>query len=176
MSVPFPEVYDALSKGVLDGNTVEWEGQYIFRWYEQDKNSLGGVDLYVYPFVLCMNKKKWDSLDLDIHKIFNDFSGVKGAEMTGYIFDQYNLAGKKQIEKYVANNGLPPIRYLSNEQRSVMKVGLQPVIDHWLADMKKKGVAGEAIIKDAEASVKELDSGPELSYWKREELMKGSKF
>jgi TRAP-type C4-dicarboxylate transport system substrate-binding protein len=176
MSLPFPEIYDALAKGVIDGNTVEWEGQYIFRWYELDKCSMGGVNLYIYPFIMCMNKKKWDSLPPDIQKIFNDFSGVKGAEMTGYIFDQHDLAAKKKIEEYVKKKGLPPVQFMSEEKRDELKARLQPVIDLWLAEMKKKGVPGEQILKDAEAMVKELDSGPDLNYWKREELIKKTKF
>ena len=170
MSLPFPDIYDALSKGVIDGNTVEWEGQYIFRWYELDKFSLGGVNLYIYPFIFCMNKRKWDSLPPDIQKVFNDFSGPKGAEMTGYIFDQFNLADKKHIEDYVNKKGLPPIQYISDEKRTELKDKLHPVIDLWVTEMKKKGVPGEKILQDAEAMVKELDQGPELKYWTREEL------
>ena len=176
MSLPFPEIYDALAKGVIDGNTVEWEGQYIFRWYELDKYSLGGVNLYIYPFIMCMNQRKWDSLPPDIQKIFNDFSGVKGAEMTGYIFDQHNMAAKKQIEKYVNEKGLPPVKFMSEEKRAELKKELQPVINLWLAEMKKKGVPGEQILKDAEAMVKKLDAGPELKHWKKEALSKDLKF
>ncbi len=176
MSLPFPEIYDALAKGVIDGNTVEWEGQYIFRWYELDKYSLGGVNLYIYPFIMCMNKKKWDSLPPDIQKVFTDFSGVKGAEMTGYIFGRHDSAAKKNIEKYVKKKGLPPVQFMSEKKRAELKARLQPVIDLWLAEMKKKGVPGEQILKDAEAMVRELDNGPDLKYWKREELIKKTKF
>lgn len=176
MTLPFPEIYDALAKGVIDGNTVEWEGQYIFRWYELDRYSLGGVNLYIYPFILCMNKKKWDSLPPDIQAVFEKYSGVKGAEMTGYIFDQHDIAGKKQIEKYVKTQNLSPIQYISKERREELKKKLEPVRELWRAEMAKKGVPGKEILKEAEAMVEELGKGPALKYWSHEELVKKLQF
>lgn len=176
ITLTFPEVYDALAKGTIDGNTVEWEGQYIFRWYELDRYSLGGVDLYIYPFILAMNKRKWNSLPQDIRAVFEGLSGVKGAEMTGYIFDQHDIAAKKQIERYVKEKNLPPIQYISEETRRELKKQLEPVRDMWRAEMKKRGVPGEEILNDAEKMVRELNQGPPLKYWKHEELVKKLQF
>lgn len=176
IALPFPEIYDALAKGMIDGNTVEWEGQYIFRWYELDKYSLGGVNLYIYPFIVAMNKKKWESLPPDIQAIFEKYSGVKGAEMMGYIFDQHDLAAKKQIEKYVKKQELPPIEYISKETRASLKEKLEPVRDMWRAQMKKMGVPGDQILEDAEKMVEELNKQPIPKYWTHDQLVKELQF
>lgn len=172
MSFPFPEVYDGLSKGVMDGNTVEWEGQVAFKWYELDDYSLGKLDLFVHPFIFCMNKKKWDKLPSDIQDIFNEYSGVKGAEMMGYIFDQYNNLAEKHITKYLEEKGKEPINYISDEFKAEIKKKLEPVRDLWKAEMKKMGVPADMILKDAEAIVEDLKNGPELKYWDVEEMPK----
>ncbi|RLC36800.1 hypothetical protein DRH29_03745 [candidate division Kazan bacterium] len=169
IALPFPEVYDALAKGMIDGNTVEWEGQYIFRWYELDRYALGGVNLYIYPFILCMNKRKWESLPPDIQAIFEQYSGVKGAEMTGYIFDQHNKADKKKVEDYMRKEGRP-VRFISAKMKADLKTRLEPVRKKWMEEMTKMGVPGDKILKDAEAMVKQLDKGPALKYWKADEL------
>jgi len=176
IALPFPEIYDALAKGMIDGNTVEWEGQYIWKWYELDRYSLGGVNLYIYPFITAMNKKKWESLPPDIQAAFEKCSGVKGAEMTGYIFDQHDLAGKKQIENHAKKQGLSPIEYISEETRAELKERLEPVRDMWRAEMKKMGVPGDQILKDAEAMVEELNKEPIPKYYTHEELAKDLKF
>jgi len=176
IALSFPEIYDALAKGMIDGNTVEWEGQYIWKWYELDRYSLGGVNLYIYPFIVAMNKKKWDSLPPDIQAIFEKYSGVKGAEMMGYIFDQHDIAAKKQIEKHVKKRGLPSIQYISKETRAELKKKLEPVRDMWRAEMAKRGVPGDKILNDAEAMVEVLNKGPIPKYWTHEELVKELKF
>jgi TRAP-type C4-dicarboxylate transport system substrate-binding protein len=172
VTFPFTEVYDALAKGTIDGNTVEWEGQFIWKWYEQDHYSLGGADLYAYPFVVAMNKKKWESLPIDIQAIFTAYSGLKGAEMMGYIFDQHDYAGRVQIEKHAKAQGWAPIAEISKETRETWKETLQPVRDMWKAEMAKKGVPGEEILKDAEALVEVFNKGPKPWFYKHEDLAK----
>ncbi|MDT8309620.1 MAG: TRAP transporter substrate-binding protein, partial [Bacteroidales bacterium] len=170
VSFTFPEVYDALSKGTVDGNTVEWEGQYIWKWYEQTNYSLGGVNLYAFPFVLAMNKGKWDSLPDDIKQVFNQYSGVKGAEMCGSVFDSYDDASKMMIEDYAKKNNKPAPERVSPAVKDEFEKLMAPVHEQWAADMEKKGLPGNEVLEDARELVRQIESGQNPLFWSAGEL------
>lgn len=172
ITFPFPEVYDALAKGTVDGNSLEWEGQWIWKFYEQTPYALDGINLYVYPFFLFMNKKKWESLPEDIKAIFEAYSGLKGAEMCGSLFDENDRAGKDFIENYYKKNGKPGIVVISKEEKQAWINALKPVRDGWIANMEKKGVPGNEILQDVEKLVDVFSKGPRPWFYKEKELTK----
>jgi TRAP-type transport system periplasmic protein len=78
ISMASPEVYDALSKGVINGVSYPWEaikgwnlGDLVFNhtW----------LNLYADPFFVVMNWKKWKSLSPEMQKLFDKFGGDYGA-------------------------------------------------------------------------------------------------
>jgi len=174
ITFPFPEVYDGLAKGTMDGNFLEWEGQWIWKFYEQTPYGLDGINLYVYPFFLIMNKKKWEALPEDIKAIFDAYSGLKGAEMCGSLFDENDQAGKDFIEKYYKKNNKPGAINISGEEKQIWINALKPVRDTWVAHMEEKGVPGSEILKDVESLVEVFSQGPKPWFFAKEELTKNA--
>jgi TRAP-type C4-dicarboxylate transport system substrate-binding protein len=73
---PMPEVYDAIAKGVIDGEASNYETLFAFKFAEVVKyeTSIWPIN-HPYPFYLAMNKKSYDKLPADIKPIFNKLVG-----------------------------------------------------------------------------------------------------
>lgn len=67
VSIPVPEVYNSLDRGVVDGTAMPFEGLWVFKQYEVvDYGTL--CNLYTMSFAIVINKRKWESLPADIKK------------------------------------------------------------------------------------------------------------
>jgi len=86
------EAYEALSKGVVDGNFAVPETLKGFKLAEPVKYlTVPPVSTSSCQFV-AMNKKKWDSLPDDVKKVFTELSSVY-AERQAYVWMYYDKVG-----------------------------------------------------------------------------------
>jgi TRAP-type C4-dicarboxylate transport system substrate-binding protein len=73
---PMMEVYDAISKGVIDGETSNFETLFAFKFAEVVKYTTSVWQINnPYPFYLVMNKNSYNKLPPDIKSIFNTLVG-----------------------------------------------------------------------------------------------------
>src|SRR4030042_1958131 len=73
--IPPGEMYDSVSKGVVDGTLVGIETLKSFKMADVCKYTTFAWQVgNMYTFYLAMNKAKWDALPNDIKKIFNEVS------------------------------------------------------------------------------------------------------
>ncbi|MGB9847098.1 MAG: TRAP transporter substrate-binding protein DctP, partial [Desulfotomaculales bacterium] len=91
--IPMAEVYEAMSKGTIDGLLVGAESLKSFKLADVTKYttyvpSIGNQ----YLFYIAMNKKKWDSLPPDIQKIFTEVS-AKYQEESAVGWNKINVEG-----------------------------------------------------------------------------------
>jgi TRAP-type transport system periplasmic protein len=80
--MPASDVYDALSKGVMEGVVINWAGLGQFKFYEvanyttvNHRTSVSAVGYIV------MNKSKWNALPPDVQKIIEQLSEEYAAKM-----------------------------------------------------------------------------------------------
>jgi TRAP-type C4-dicarboxylate transport system substrate-binding protein len=73
---PMVEVYDAISKGVIDGEASNYETLFAFKFAEVVKyeTSIWPIN-HPYPFYLIMNKNSYKKLPADIRPIFDKLVG-----------------------------------------------------------------------------------------------------
>ena len=73
---PMMEVYDAISKGVIDGETSNFETLAAFKFAEVVKytTSIWQIN-HPYPFYLVMNKNSYAKLPADVKPIFDQLVG-----------------------------------------------------------------------------------------------------
>ena len=138
VSVPMPDNYMALQKGVTDGMGAPWEAVNSFRLYEVVKYYTTGTAFPVVYFSIAMNKKKWDSLPADIQATFNGAGGLLGARFWGRnFFDNARQAciDKAESEGYEVN-----IYNLPKQERARwLEVAGKPIWENWIAKMNKEG-------------------------------------
>ncbi|MGR3761104.1 TRAP transporter substrate-binding protein [Roseobacteraceae bacterium NS-SX3] len=146
VGMPVPAIPEGLSKGVIDGTTIPWEVTTALKVPELVENhtEFTGKALYTLTFVLAMNKEKYESLPDDLKKAIDENSGLEFSVFAGGT----QADSDESAREFALNNGNNIIT-LDEEQTAKWRELAQPVYDNWLADMKEKGVDGEALLEEA---------------------------
>ena len=154
VGMPVPAIPEGLSKGVIDGTTIPWEVTPALKVSELVKNhtEFTGNALYVLTFVLAMNKDKYESLPDDLKKVVDDNSGLEFSIFAGGTQSDADV-GARQIAVDLGNN----IVELNEEETKVWSDAAQPIYDEWIAEMKEKGIDGQALIDEARALMADYD-------------------
>ncbi|SNS93783.1 TRAP transporter substrate-binding protein [Antarctobacter heliothermus] len=155
IGLPVPAIPEALSKGVLDGTTIPWEVTAALKVPELVTNhtEFDGAALYNLTFVLAMNRDVFESLPEDLQKVIDDNSGLAFSIYAGGT--QSDADGPaRQIAVDMGNN----IVTVSEEDAKEWDALVNPIYETWVADMKEKGIDGQALIDQARALMAEYTS------------------
>ncbi len=148
VGMPVPAVAEGLSKGVIDGTTIPWEVTPALKVPELVSNhtEFEGTSLYTLSFVLAMNKAKYDSLPDDLKAVIDANSGLELSIFAGGT--QADADGPaRQIAVDRGNN----IVTLGEAETQEWRDLVQPIYNSWIADMKGRGIDGQALIDEAKA-------------------------
>ncbi|MFH0824128.1 MAG: TRAP transporter substrate-binding protein [Pseudomonadota bacterium] len=139
VAMPMPDVYDALSKGVVDGLLSSYEALHGFRTGEHVKFTTENLaTAYSAAFVVAMNKKTFASLPPDVQKIVDDMS-VEYIEKYGKMWTEIDNAGKD----WLAKRGVEFIALSPEEEARWYDTGSKPLVEGYVNEMKTKGLPGE---------------------------------
>ena len=150
VSMPVPQVGDALSKGVIDGAVVPYEVvpavkiQELVKYHSETDPAEPAF--YTSVFIFAMNQAKYDSLPADLKKVIDRNSGQSLSGMAGRAFLQADAEGKKTTTKNTVN--VIPKAELENWKKTA-----QPLFDQWVADMNAKGYNGKQMLDGARALI-----------------------
>ena len=136
---PMIEVYDAISKGVIDGETSNFETLFAFKFAEVVKysTSIGAIN-FPFPFYLAMNKNSYAKLPPDIKAIFDKLVG-EYKERYILMWNSIDFVGKAfGLKKGVEIIELPPSEYPK------WRAAVKPVIDNYVNKMADKYSVAEA--------------------------------
>lgn len=150
VAMPMPEVYDALSKGVVDGLMTQYQPMENFRTGELVKYVTESPDTaYTAAFAVVMNKRKFESLPPDVQKIIDQISG-EYVEKFDAMWTRMDAFGKEWVvKKGVEINVLSP-----DEGARWYEKGSKPIVEAYIKDMKAKGLPGEEAVKFVRESFK----------------------
>lgn len=140
VSLPAPEIYDALQKGVIDGGVLPVAAIKDFNLTDLvDYVTLGNFNTSL--FYVVMNKGSWDKISPEDQKIIEEkLIGEPMAKMAGEAFDyQKDLA-----EKEAKAAGVEFIT-LEDSELQKFKDKSETVTEKWLSEMKAKGIDGQKI-------------------------------
>ena len=156
------EMYDALAKGVVTGNVLEWEGQFVWHMGELTHYSTE-ASLTLFLFVHVMNLDTWNSLPPDIQALFEGEKGQLFDSLQGYNFDKDDIMFKGILDKKYKKEGGPGIIELSKTEKARWVKAVQPVYAQWLKTAAKKvGEAkARAILADAKKFSKQFSGYPD---------------
>ena len=144
VGMPVPAIAESLSKGVIDGTTIPWEVTPAIKVPELVENhtEFEGPALYTLTFVLAMNKDRYEALPDDLKKVVDDNSGLDFSIFAGgTMADADGPARKVAVD---AGNNIVTVSDTSEWEALV-----RPIYDSWAAEMKEKGIDGEARIEQA---------------------------
>lgn len=146
VGMPVPAVPEGLSKGVIDGTTIPWEVTTALKVPELVENhtEFTGPALYNLTFVLAMNKQKYEGLSDEMKKAIDDNSGLKFSVFAGGV--QSDADGPARQIAVDNGNNIVTVTDTSEWQKLV-----EPIYGQWIADMKAKGIDGQARIDQAKS-------------------------
>jgi TRAP-type C4-dicarboxylate transport system substrate-binding protein len=138
---PMPEVYDAIAKGVIDGEASNYETLFAFKFAEVVKyeTSIWPIN-HPYPFYLVMNKKSYEKLPVDIKPIFNKLVG-EYKERYILMWNAIDFVGEKAGKA----KGVEFID-LSPAEMKRWQAAVEPVFGNYVKTMVGKGFS-EAEVK-----------------------------
>jgi TRAP-type transport system periplasmic protein len=139
VAMPMTEVYEALSRGMVDGLLSAYcslENRQIgeFIKYVTEDKSTG----YTATFIVAMNKRKWNALPADIQTIMDKLS----EEYIGKLGNTWDQADVK-ARSYLARLGGKSILLSKKEEQRWVEKGAKPVFDEYVTRMKQKGLPGQ---------------------------------
>jgi TRAP-type C4-dicarboxylate transport system substrate-binding protein len=132
--MPIMEVYDGMSKGVVQGVNTPFETLKTFRFGEVAKYVTSSWQVgNIYAFYVIMNKKSYDKLPPDLKEILDELSG-EYKERFALMWNSIDFDGKD----FAAAKGVEFID-LSDDQVEKWKAATAPVVDNYIKDMTSKG-------------------------------------
>jgi len=133
-STPMMEVYDAMSKGVIDGVNTPYETLKTFRFAEVVGYTTANWQTgNVYYFYVAMNKNSYKKLPPDIKEIFDELCG-EYKELYALFWNSIDFHGIA----FALEKGVQIIE-LSDEEAARWQKATEPVIEGYVKDMVGKG-------------------------------------
>ena len=152
VGMPMSQTPEALQKGVVKGLVSSFDVLKDFNFAELCRYETI-TNLPVYPFIVIMNKAKWESLPADVKKVLDDL-GREQARWTGQYLDTHikdSLAWSK--EKYQVE-----VFTLTPAEAETIKTLGAPIVDAWKDEAAKKGLDADAILTDMLALKKKYEA------------------
>jgi TRAP-type C4-dicarboxylate transport system substrate-binding protein len=157
VQMPLPSVPEAMSKGVIDGAMVPWEGVPAAKLQEIAKSHLdaptGQPKFANSIFAFVMNQAKYDGLAPELKKVIDANSGLAVSAWAGEKgFD--SVVGANH--KLAGDRGNALLTLGDAEYQRWMKAAA-PVDDEWVKEVGAKGGNGRALLDDARALIQQYD-------------------
>jgi TRAP-type C4-dicarboxylate transport system substrate-binding protein len=144
-----PEARDVIARGVADAITFPWRSLILFGIDKVVKYHLD-MPLYVTPFVLVMNKGKYEAMSPAQKKVIDDHCTTQWAEKLASPWADYEHSGRAMIKAEPGQIFIEPTAAQIDEWR---KAAL-PLRKEWADTVRKKGYDPTQIFAAFEASLK----------------------
>jgi TRAP-type C4-dicarboxylate transport system substrate-binding protein len=150
VSMPVTGLADAMSKGVLDGAMVPWEVvpavkiQDVARFHTETDPAMPA--LYTAVFLFAMNPKTYDALPPDLKAVIDRNAGAEFSAALGKLWDEQQAPARRLALERGNTIVVVPSSELVRWQRAA-----QPVTVEWIADVRRRGLDGDALLADARA-------------------------
>ena len=143
VGMPITQTYEALSRGVVEGAWIQWSVLRPYRLQEVTRYHTE-VSLVCSPFVLTMNKARYDGLPDDIRKILDDTSGVALAQRLGRLWQDDESRGRG-----LAVQRGNRVLVLAESERARWRTATASVTERWIGKVDAMGYDGQALLADA---------------------------
>lgn len=150
VAMPMSEVYDALSKGVVDGLMSSYEALHGWKTGEHVKYTTENRDTaYSAVFIVAMNKRKFASLPPDIQALIDQMS-QEYIEKYAKMWSDLNIVAKDWLMK----RGTKLITLSKAEEARWYKKGTTPLLQAYVKEMNAKGLPGEEAVQFVQDALK----------------------
>ena len=152
VKVPAPGTSEALNKGVIDGTPFPYTAIGSFRLFDVTKYHTE-VNITNATFGLIMNEGKYNGLSSAAKGCVDKHSGQWFGDWASNLIDTQNAKMRVQVENTPGHE----ITVASDSVLAEYKKILAPIESDWLAEMKGKGLDGDAVLKRAREVISKID-------------------
>ena len=152
VKVPAPGTSEALNKGVIDGTPFPYTAIGSFRLFDVTKYHTE-VNITNATFGLIMNEGKYNGLSSAAKGCVDKHSGQWFGDWASNLIDTQNAKMRVQVENTPGHE----ITVASDSVLAEYKKILAPIESDWLAEMKGKGLDGDALLKRAREVISKID-------------------
>lgn len=156
ISMPVPQVPEAVSRGVVDGTVLPYEITAPLKLAElvdSHTSFEGDRAMYTSAFFFAMNKDAYNSMPDDLRAILDENSGLFASAWAGRAMDEGDVVGLDVI------NASGNDQYTFTEAEKLKwQVLTQPVIDEWIATADAAGLDGAAILAELEELITQFEN------------------
>ena len=152
VKVPAPGTSAALNKGVIDGTPFPYTAIGSFRLFDVTKYHTE-VNITNATFGLIMNEGKYNGLSSAAKGCVDKHSGQWCGDWASNLIDTQNAKMRVQVENTPGHE----ITIASESVLAEYKKILAPIESDWLAEMKGKGLDGDAVLKRAREVISKID-------------------
>ncbi|MDP4302192.1 TRAP transporter substrate-binding protein [Leptothrix discophora] len=157
VQMPLPAVPESISKGVIDGAMVPWEGVPTVKLHEIAKSHLdvpaGQLKFANSLFAFVMNQGKYNSLSPELKKVIDDNSGLATSAWAGETGFDRVVPGNHKLS---GDRGNALLKLDATEYARWVKAS-ENVDDEWVKEVGAKGANGKALLDDARALINQFD-------------------
>ena len=126
VAMPITDAYDSLSKGVVQGISINYEPMKGWKLAEVVSYCTEYGSAYAHSYFVVMNKNKWNALPVDIQKIIENIN-EEWIENFGPLWDDLEKEGKA----FFIQKGGKTIM-LSKEENNRWADRLRPLLDEYV--------------------------------------------
>lgn len=142
-AMPQPEAYEALSRGLVQGNLAPVEVLQGWRHAEVTDYLTRTPFLYNAVFFVTMNQEKWDALPEDLQQTFREVNERFHEEVAAGLWDAQN---ESALEWAVEETG-QEVFTLSEEEMERWIETVQPIQEDFVERMNELGFSGDEILE-----------------------------
>jgi TRAP-type C4-dicarboxylate transport system substrate-binding protein len=141
VDMPVTQIYNALERGVIDATMIPLSAMIDFKLLEVVKYLTVDAPLGRSPFLVAMQRQRYEGLAPDLKKIIDDTTGLQMSLKGAQSYDKKNqlalAEGKKQREV---------ISLAPAESKRWLEI-FQKVAKEQASEVDKKGLPGTALVK-----------------------------
>ena len=154
VGMPVPKVYEALSRGVVDGVWVPWTIMRPFRLHEVTRSHTE-VALGCVLFVMTMNKARYNGLSEEIRAVVDESTGMALARRLGRLWQEDEKKGRDLAVQ--RGHGIVA---LAESERERWRTLAAPVVAAWVNKVGELGHDAEAMLADAARLIAKYGGDP----------------
>jgi TRAP-type C4-dicarboxylate transport system substrate-binding protein len=141
VSMPVTQIYPGLERGTIDGTQIPMSAMIDFKLIEVVKHLTINTPLGRSPFLVSMNRKRYEGLPADLRKIIDDTTGFKLSQEGSSDYDAQN---KKAIELAKKERD---VYELSRKEHDEWLAFFAPLIKSEAERVDKLGLPGSKLVK-----------------------------
>jgi TRAP-type C4-dicarboxylate transport system substrate-binding protein len=141
VDMPVTQIYNALERGVIDATMIPLSAMIDFKLLEVVKYLTVDAPLGRSPFLVAMQRKRYESLSPDLKKIIDDTTGLQMSLGGARSYDKKNQLALAEAKK--SREVIPLASAEANRWLQIFK----KVAQEQAAEVDKKGLPGTALVR-----------------------------